>query len=178
MIDMKTVLLASLPLLFDPAAGRTETAMPQSERTVNTERRRLSATSKVGDILRHPAFSGHARRILPWDDRPYGEEMSLSEIGGLLPYHSAVDTGTVLGGLNRMLDDLAAGRQVLYDIYSEADKRADPSKKTRVFSSSAAALENPSRSSPPAEASLMSVPSTRGSLMRSRSTDRATMSSS
>lgn len=127
MIDMKTVLLASLPLLFDPAAGRTETSMPQSERTETIERH-LSVTSTVGEILNHPAFSGHARRILPWDDRPYDEEMSLSEIGGLLPYHSAVDTGTVLGGLNRMLDDVADGRQVFYDIYSEADKRSDPSK--------------------------------------------------
>lgn len=134
MIDMKTVLLASLPLLFDPAAGRTETAMPQSERTENTERRQLSATSTVGDVLRHPAFSGYARHILPWDDRPYDEAMRLSDIGDLLPYHSAVDTGTVLGGLNRMIDDVVAGRQVFYDIYSEADRRADPTKeKTGLF---------------------------------------------
>lgn len=128
MIDMTTVLLASLPLLFDPAAGRTETSMPQSERTENTERRQLSATSTVGDILRHPAFTGYSGRILPWDDRPYDEATRLSDIGGLLPYHSAIDTGTVLGGLNRMIDEVAAGRQVFYDIYSEAEKRDDSSK--------------------------------------------------
>lgn len=128
MIKMKTVLLASVPFLFDPAGGRTETAMPQSERAETTERRQLSATSTVGDILRHPAFSGHARRILPWDDRPYDEAMRLSDIDGLLPYHSAIDTGIVLGGLNRMIDDVAAGRQVFYDLYSEADKRDDPTK--------------------------------------------------
>ena len=128
MTCLKTVLLASLPFLFDPAAGRTENTMPQSERAESTERRHLSATSTVGDILDHPAFSGYARRILPWDDRPYDKGMSLSEIGSLLPYHSAVDTGTVLGGLKRMIDDVGAGRQVFYDIYTEADKRADPSK--------------------------------------------------
>ncbi|MBU1315834.1 MAG: alpha/beta hydrolase [Alphaproteobacteria bacterium] len=54
--------------------------------------------------------------------------MSLSAISGLLPYHSAVDTGAVLGGLNRMIEDVAAGRQVFYDIHTEAAKRADPSK--------------------------------------------------
>jgi acetyl esterase/lipase len=134
MIDMKTVLLASLPLLFDPAGGRTETVMPQSERAEITERRRLSETSTIGDVLRHPAFSGYARHILPWDDRPYDEAMTLSDIGGLLPYHSAIDTGTVLGGLNRMIDDVAAGNQVFYDIYSEADRREDPTKeKTGLF---------------------------------------------
>ncbi|WP_250958280.1 hypothetical protein [Rhizobium sp. CG5] len=128
MNSLRTVLLASLPFLFDPVAGRTESTMPQSEQAQSTERRLLSATSTVGDILRHPAFSGYAGRILPWDDRPYDESMKLSEIGGLLPYHSAVDTGTVLGGLNRMIEDVAAGHQVFYDIYTEADKRADPSK--------------------------------------------------
>ena len=134
MIKMKTVLLASVPFLFDPAGGRSEIAMPQSERTESTERRQLSATSTVGDILRHPAFSGHARRILPWDDRPYDEAMRLSDIGGLLPYHSAVDTGTVLGGLNRMIDDVIAGHRVFYDLYSEADRRDDPTKeKTGLF---------------------------------------------
>ncbi|MCY1251555.1 hypothetical protein D9M72_653310 [compost metagenome] len=51
--------------------------------------------------------------------------MRLSDIGGLLPYHSVVDTGTVLGGLNRMIDDVTAGHQVFYDIYSEADRRDD-----------------------------------------------------
>lgn len=128
MIKMKTVLLASVPFLFDPAAGRTETAMPQSERAETTERRQLSATSTVGDILRHPAFCGYAHHILPWDDRRYDEAMRVSGIGGLLPYHSAVDTGTVLGGLNRMIDEVAAGRQVFYDLYSEADRRDDPTK--------------------------------------------------
>ncbi|NML74735.1 alpha/beta hydrolase [Rhizobium sp. S-51] len=54
--------------------------------------------------------------------------MKLSEIGRLLPYHSAVETGPVLGGLNRMIEDVAAGQQVFYDIYFDADKRADPSK--------------------------------------------------
>lgn len=128
MIKMKTVLLASVPFLFDPAGGRTETAMPQSERAETTERLQLSATSTVSDILRHPAFSGYARHILPWDDRPYDEAMKVSDIGGLLPYHSAVDTGTVLGGLNRMIDEVATGRQVFYDLYSEADRRDDPTK--------------------------------------------------
>ncbi len=127
--NLKTVLLASLPFLLDPAAGRTEITKPQSERAENSERRHLSATSTVGDILRHPAFSGYARRVLPWDDRRYDASMELSGIGELLPYHSAVDAGTVLGGLNRMIDDVAAGRQVFYDIYPETDKRDDPSKK-------------------------------------------------
>ncbi|MBY3233410.1 alpha/beta hydrolase [Rhizobium laguerreae] len=122
------MLLASLPLLFDPSAGRTEAPTPQPDRAESAERRHLSATSTVGDILRHPAFSGYARRVLPWDDHAYDESMYLSRISSLLPYHSAVVTMTVLGGLNRMIDDIADGRQVFYDIYSDQEKLANRSK--------------------------------------------------
>jgi len=125
---LKTILFASVPLLFDPSAGRTEAPMPQPDRAESAERRHLSATSTVGDILRHPAFSGYARRVLPWDEHAYDESMYLSRISSLLPYHSAVDTRTVLGGLNRMIDDIADGRQVFYDIYSDQEKLANRSK--------------------------------------------------
>jgi acetyl esterase/lipase len=101
----------------------------QSRGTAITEQwRSLSATSTVGDILRHPAFSGYGRLVLPWDDRQYDDAMMLSDIGDLLPYHSAVDTRTVLGGLNRMIDDVAADRRVFFDIYSDEEKRADPTR--------------------------------------------------
>lgn len=54
--------------------------------------------------------------------------MRLSDIGGLLLYHSVVATETVLGGLNRIVDDVADGRPVFHDIYSDEEKYADPSK--------------------------------------------------
>jgi acetyl esterase/lipase len=126
--NLKTAFLAALPLLFDPSAGTAETTVALSERAETNERRQLSVTSTIGDILRHPAFSGYARRILPWDDRQYDEGIELSGIDRLLPYHSAVDTPTVLGGLNRIIEDVADGRQVFYDIYAGDEKRADPSK--------------------------------------------------
>jgi acetyl esterase/lipase len=126
--NLKAAFLAALPLLFDPSAGTAETPVALSERTERTQRRPLSSTSTVGDVLRHPAFSGYARRVLPWDDGRYDEGMELRGIDGLLPYHSAVDTGTVLGGLNRIVEDVADGRQVFYDIYPEDEKRSDPSK--------------------------------------------------
>ncbi|WP_315860998.1 alpha/beta hydrolase [Rhizobium leguminosarum] len=129
MNSLKTILLASLPLLFDPSAGRTETTLSQPGRAESAERRHLSATSTVGDILGHAAFLGYARRVLPWDERGYDESMNLSRISSLLPYHSAVDTRTVVGGLNRMINDVAAGRQVFYDIYSDQEKLADRSKR-------------------------------------------------
>lgn len=89
---------------------------------------RLTLDGRLADILDNPAFTGFAERILPWADRRYDPTMPLRKIGSLLPYHSAVDTGTVVAALNRMIDDAAGGRTVFYDIYSVAERQADPAK--------------------------------------------------
>jgi len=53
--------------------------------------RYLRATDTIRDVLNHPAFAGFARLLFPWDDRAYDEDLRLSDIGSLLPYHSHVD---------------------------------------------------------------------------------------
>jgi acetyl esterase/lipase len=90
--------------------------------------RHLRAESTIGDLLRHPAFAGFARRLLPWDDRAYDEETKLSAIGTLLPYHSHVDAASTVGALNRLIDDAGQGRPIFFDIYTEAEKRDEPAK--------------------------------------------------
>ena len=89
----------------------------------------LGPQSTVGDILRHPAFAGFSRLILPWDDRAYDERLPLSEIGSLLPYHTHVDPETVASALNVMIDDAAIGRKVFYSFYSEAQVQQEPARK-------------------------------------------------
>ncbi|MBI4905436.1 MAG: prolyl oligopeptidase family serine peptidase [Acidobacteria bacterium] len=89
----------------------------------------LGPQSTVGDILRHPAFAGFSRLILPWDDRSYDERLPLSEIGSLLPYHTHVDPETVASALNDMIDDAAIGRKVFYSFYSEAQVQQEPARK-------------------------------------------------
>jgi hypothetical protein len=90
----------------------------------------LSAGSRVRDILNHPAFAGHGRLILPWDDRAYDEVMRLSNIGSLLPYHSHVDPNVVVGALNRMIDNVNDGKAIFFTFYSEAQSRAEPARKS------------------------------------------------
>jgi len=52
--------------------------------------------------------------------------MLIGEIATLLPYHSHVDPGAVVAGLNRLIDDANAGRQVFYPVYPEAERQARP----------------------------------------------------
>nr|MCB7500245.1 hypothetical protein [Enterobacter roggenkampii] len=108
------------------APQRLET--PAGRAAPGAQSGRLGSDDTVGDLLSHPAFSGHARLLTPWSDRPVDRALRLADLDRLLPYHSHVDPDAVLAGLNRMIDDVADGRPVFFDIYTEAQKRADPSK--------------------------------------------------
>jgi acetyl esterase/lipase len=90
--------------------------------------RHLNADDSIRDLLGHPAFAGFARLLLPWDGRRYDQAMRLSDIGSLLPYHSHVDPETVVGALNRMIDDVNNGHAVFYPFYSEEQKQAEPAR--------------------------------------------------
>ena len=89
----------------------------------------LRVDDTVGDVLKHPAFAGFGRLLLPWDDRRDDTTMRLRDIGSLLPYHTHVDPAVVVSSLNRMIDDAAAGRTVFYDFYTTAEKEAEPARR-------------------------------------------------
>jgi acetyl esterase/lipase len=89
---------------------------------------RLKADDRIRDILNHPAFTGFAHLILPWDDRGYDDNMRLSNISSLLPYHSHVNPGDVVTALNRMIDDASNGKTVFYDFYTQAQKQQQPAR--------------------------------------------------
>lgn len=94
----------------------------------------LTVRSTVGDILRHPAFTGFGRLILPWDDRDYDESLPLTGIGSLLPYHTHVDPESVTTALNRMIDDVSSGKTVFYRFYSNTEMQRQPAReKTGLF---------------------------------------------
>ena len=51
-----------------------------------------------------------------------------------MPYHTHVDPGVVVAGLNRLIDDAASGRTVFYRFYSNAQTQQEPAKgKTGLF---------------------------------------------
>jgi hypothetical protein len=89
----------------------------------------LRVDSTLGDVLHHPAFAGFARRILPWDDKAFDEGLLLRDIGSLLPYHTHIHPHLTVSALNRMVDDVAAGRTVFYGFYTDAEMQRDPTKK-------------------------------------------------
>ena len=117
-----------LPVLLInvPTDGREEAF--GGDRRARKSGGHLGVESTIGDLLRHPAFAGFAHLILPWDDRAYDEQMPLTRIGSLLPYHSHVDAETVASALNRMIDEAARGRTVFYRFYSEVERQQEPAR--------------------------------------------------
>jgi acetyl esterase/lipase len=89
---------------------------------------RLTVDSSIGDLVDHPAFAGFAERILPRTDREIDRDARLGTIASLLPYHEHVDPREVVQGLNRLIDDAAAGLPIFLDFYTEAEMRREPSK--------------------------------------------------
>jgi acetyl esterase/lipase len=94
----------------------------------NSMPRHLQVADRLGDVLNHPAFAAFGRLLLPWDDRRYDPSMSLTDIGALLPYHTHVEPAVIVSSLNRLIDDASAGKTIFYDIYTDAEKRADSSR--------------------------------------------------
>ncbi len=90
----------------------------------------IIAKTPVWDVIRHPAFQGRGKLLFPWDeDHRYPKNMTMAQAPSLLLWHTNMDVGEMIQGVNRLIDDINDGKQVLYDFYSTEDKCADPSKK-------------------------------------------------
>jgi acetyl esterase/lipase len=130
--SIRTALTASVVVLLIPLSdGRPQGGTPFKGRNTDVradQGRHLGVQNTIGDLLRHPAFAGFAPLILPWDDRAYDEGMPLTRIASLLPYHTHIDPEAVTSGLNRLIDDAAAGKTVFYRFYSEAQRRQQPAR--------------------------------------------------
>lgn len=93
-------------------------SLPDSNTSVPEEKEHLTVNSTIADVLAHPAFKGFSQYVLPleWG---YDAEMPLSRIARLLPYHNYVDAERCVGYLNQMIDTVASGRKIYYDLGRE-----------------------------------------------------------
>lgn len=78
----------------------------------------FSIDNTISDVIHQPLFTGFGQFILPLE-RGYDEDMPLSRVSTLLPYHSNIDPQSVVDTMNHMLDDIAAGNIRFYPIYTD-----------------------------------------------------------
>ncbi|MBL0291981.1 MAG: alpha/beta hydrolase [Betaproteobacteria bacterium] len=130
------VTAVSLLVVLSASAGGRELEGPQPKTVQSSQPARqaamnahLSMDDRLGDLMAHPAFAGFAPLLLPRTDLEIDQNAKLGRIGSLLPYHQNVEPSDVVKGLNRLIDDAGAGRQVFFDIYTESEKQQEPSRK-------------------------------------------------
>lgn len=121
----RTLLAAASVLPFGAAgaAGAQGTGMETPPVTPETF---------LSEIIRHPAFGGRGRLILPrWDDRA---DLPLSEAGRLMPWHGQLVPEDMAEALGFLIREFDAGRRVLCSFYGEDESRRSPEKaRTGLF---------------------------------------------
>lgn len=92
--------------------------------------RHVNADTTIGELLSYPAFAGFGRHLLTRDGDSSRTDLPLRDIRTLLPYHSIVDTDTVVASLNHMIDDAAVGNAIFYSCYNNEERGSDRGKES------------------------------------------------
>lgn len=100
---------------------------PDKQNADMNANRHVTTSHTVRDVTGHEAFAGFGQFILP-AERRYDDDLPLRNVARMLPYHNYVTGGAAMETINRMIDYVHDGNRLFYDIYSEAEKRADPHK--------------------------------------------------
>ncbi|WP_296826712.1 hypothetical protein [uncultured Megasphaera sp.] len=88
----------------------------------------FSLNSKISDVIRDEAFSGFGRLLFPVD-LALSPQMTLKDLGKALLWYSYIRPERTVSLVNELKSRALAGERVFYDIYSSAEKAADPRKK-------------------------------------------------
>ena len=84
-----------------------------------------TAQSKIREVMNDPAFGDHGRLLFPVEDYYYNGDT----LGDLrLTWYSYIDPGTTVEIVNTLKHRAASGETIFYDIYTDAEKAADPDK--------------------------------------------------
>ena len=107
---------------FETSVSGAENEMQTSENhsdpyTVNTQ---------ISDVISDPAFGSYGRLIFPANSGYYSGN-TLGELG--LTWYSHIDPYKTVEIVNTMHTKAAAGETIFYDIYTAAEKEADPAKR-------------------------------------------------
>ncbi|NTW38358.1 MAG: alpha/beta hydrolase [Cellulomonadaceae bacterium] len=88
----------------------------------------VDAATPLVDVVGRSEFAGFGTFLVPSGGGEIDRSDMVADLGRFMPYHQDVNTRTSVDVINALLDAVDGGQTVFYDIYSAADKAADPSK--------------------------------------------------
>jgi len=77
----------------------------------------LNTSNTIYDVVHHSEFDGFGQFILPLERR-YDENMHISQVASLLPYHSNIDSQLAVDTINYMVDE-SVDNDIFYPIYED-----------------------------------------------------------
>ncbi|NLO84788.1 MAG: alpha/beta hydrolase [Clostridiales bacterium] len=90
----------------------------------------MDESTAVIDVINNPVFEGFGQFLFPVENGMPSISMRLDHIDSLFPYHNHINTDTTVEVVHYMLSEVSSGQTIFYDIYTEEEKAADPSKKS------------------------------------------------
>lgn len=90
----------------------------------------VTKSTSVLDVIGNSAFEGFGQYLFPVEYGLPNSSMTLDRIDNLFPYHDHINTDTTIKVINYMLNEVSEGQTIFYDIYTEEEKAADPSKRS------------------------------------------------
>ena len=81
----------------------------------------------VRDVMDDPVFEDYGRLLFPVD-RTIPQDMTLENVGDILVWYNYINPDTTVEIVNTLGEQAAAGEQIFYEIYTEAERAADPDK--------------------------------------------------
>lgn len=82
-------------------------------------------TTRIADVMNDPVFGSYGRLLFPVDSYYYSGD-TLEQLR--LTYYSHIDPDETVAICNTLRERAAAGQTIFYDIYTDAEKAADPDK--------------------------------------------------
>lgn len=116
------VLVSLLTACTDPVAGSTGSNPPEPMATPAL----FSRTSLISDVMSDPVFGDYGRLIFPVQ-HSYWSGSTLEQLR--LTYYNHIDPDMTVEIVNYMKRQALSGEPVFLDIYTEAEKQADPEKR-------------------------------------------------
>ena len=119
---VREYLYNALPVIL-PGSGQTGDQKNISGEDVNKDA--FTKKTPISDVIDDPVFGDYGRLIFPADSG----YMSGDKLGNLdLTWYNNIDPDKTVEICNYLREHAAAGKTVFYDIYSDAEKKADPEK--------------------------------------------------
>ena len=87
----------------------------------------FTSETRIQEVIHDPAFEGFGRLIFPVDLGLEGG-LTLKEMGNRLVWYSHVNPERTVSIVNEMKARVQEGEQIFYDIYTDEEKKEDPSK--------------------------------------------------